>query len=185
MPNASSAGAPGRYRRCCSSPIGASSPGRTRRASYPGWPPPGARTLLLLLTAARHARLGLAIPLALFAAALLLARPGEMWFWPAASLAYLPAFAGIGAAALLSIGRGHPAALCAVLLLAAGSVETGAVFVLLFGTRAARPAGRGAALARIGRLARAGDARLGLAPAGAAGRWPAARPGAESRGGDA
>ncbi|TDH60702.1 hypothetical protein E2C06_20830 [Dankookia rubra] len=118
--------------------------------------------LLLLLAAARNARLSLATPLALFAAALLLARPGEMWFWPAASLAYLPAFAGMGAAALLLIGRGHPAALCAALLLTAGSVEMGAVFVLLLGL---------AQLARLAAARRLPASARWLAPQAPAWAW--------------
>jgi hypothetical protein len=126
-----------------------------------------AGTLAVLLVAARIARLGLAIPLAVFATALLFARPGEMWFWPAASLAYLPAFAGMGAAALLLLrpgpdSGGRHAALCGALLLAAGSVETGAVFVLLL---AAAQLGRLAAARCIPRLAPL------LAPAAPAWVW--------------
>ena len=117
-----------------------------------------AGALAVLLLAARAARLRPAIPLALFALALLLAQPGEMWFWPAASLAYLPALAGMGAAALLLLRPGRPVALCAALLLAAASVETGAVFVLLL------------ALAQLGRLA-AARAVPGLAPGSPAWVW--------------
>lgn len=91
--------------------------------------------LAVLLGAARLARLGIVLPLAIAAALLLVARPGEMWFWPAATLAYVPALAGLCAAALLLAGQGGgrrgEVALCAALLLAAGSVELGAIAVLL------------------------------------------------------
>jgi hypothetical protein len=89
-----------------------------------------------LLAAGRAGRLGAALPLAVIAAALLVAKPGEMWFWPAGALAYLPAFAGIATACLLSLsprsGTAHHIATCVALLVAAGSAEMGAMFVLLF-----------------------------------------------------
>jgi hypothetical protein len=92
--------------------------------------------LAALCGAARAARLGLALPLVLAAAALLVAKPGEMWFWPAGALAYLPAFGGIAVACLLALsprpGTAHHLATCAALSVAAGSAEVGAVCVLLF-----------------------------------------------------
>ena len=90
-----------------------------------------AAVLAVLLAAARRAGLGVAVPLVLVAAVLLGAKPGEMWFWPAAALAYLPGFAGVAAVALhLAGGRRAPLLALAALLLAAGSVEMGTSFVL-------------------------------------------------------
>jgi hypothetical protein len=93
-----------------------------------------AGTLLLLGLAARIGRIGPVLPLAILAAALLVSRPGEVFYWPAAALAYLPAFAGLGAAVLLMAAPSRrpagDAMLCAALVLAAGSVEIGAVAVL-------------------------------------------------------
>jgi hypothetical protein len=89
-----------------------------------------------LLGAGRAGRLGVVLPLAVIAAALLVAKPGEMWFWPAGALAYLPAFGGIAAACLLVLSlrtdEAHSVATCVALLVAAGSAELGAMFVLLF-----------------------------------------------------
>lgn len=94
-----------------------------------------AGVLGMLLAAGRLAGLRPALSLVLMAAALIVARPGEMWFWPVAALAYLPAFAGLAAAALLLAGPrragGADIALCLCLLLAAGSVEIGAIAVLI------------------------------------------------------
>ncbi|MBR0679373.1 hypothetical protein GXW74_02650 [Roseomonas eburnea] len=91
--------------------------------------------IAILLLAGRLARIGIVLPLAMAAAVLLVARPGEMWYWPAAALAYVPALAGLCAAAVLLAGprRGGrvDAAICASLLLAAGSVELGAIAALL------------------------------------------------------
>jgi hypothetical protein len=96
-----------------------------------------AGTLLLLAAAARLAGHRPLLPVAILAAALLVARPGEVFYWPAAALAYLPAFAGIGAAVLLMAAperrRRGDALLSASLTLAAGSVELGACAVLAIG----------------------------------------------------
>jgi hypothetical protein len=113
-----------------------------------------------LLLAARSAAIGPVVPVALLAAALLVARPGEMWFWPAAALAYLPALAGLGAAAMLMIGpaRGprRDLLLCAALLLAAGSCELGALAVVALSA---------------GQLVREALARFGLLPPDGTATW--------------
>lgn len=89
--------------------------------------------LAMLLVASRIGKVSGLVPLLLIAAALLVTRPGEMWYWPAAALAYLPSFAGLGAAALLlarpNQTRLHHAALCAALVIGAGSSEVGALAV--------------------------------------------------------
>lgn len=96
-----------------------------------------ATTLTVLVAASRTARLGTIPGLALCASALVVASPGGMWFWPAGAVAYLPAFAGLGAAALLlaggTPGRGAAVFLAIALVLAAGSAEVGAVPVFLLG----------------------------------------------------
>lgn len=92
-----------------------------------------ASVLAILVLASRVARVGIALPMSIMAAAILVTRPGEMWFWTAAALAYLPSFAGIGAAAILMVGstrgRLHNMSLAGSLLLAAGSSELGALAV--------------------------------------------------------
>lgn len=94
-------------------------------------------TLAVLIAAGRISGLGVTPALAVPAAALLVATPGEMWYWPAASAAYLPALAGIASAALLlcggAPGRGAAAFLSASLTLAAGSAEAAAILVLVLG----------------------------------------------------
>jgi hypothetical protein len=97
-----------------------------------------AAVLAILVLASRVARVSIALPVSLMAAAILAGRPGEMWFWTAAALAYLPSFAGIGAAAILMVGttrgRLHDATLAGSLLLAAGSSEVGALATAAFTT---------------------------------------------------
>ncbi|MCQ8239520.1 hypothetical protein [Rhizosaccharibacter radicis] len=68
----------------------------------------------------------------LFALLLCLSRPDQMFFWPLATVAYLPCWAGLAVAAmLLRSDREFPRLLPAALLLAAFSAEVGAATVLL------------------------------------------------------
>lgn len=70
----------------------------------------------------------------LFALFLLVARPADMFFFPAGAAAYVVAIGGVAASCLLLCGsrddrRSHVLA-CAALLAAAGAVEMGAAFAL-------------------------------------------------------
>jgi hypothetical protein len=70
----------------------------------------------------------------LFALTLLLAKPGEMFYWPMGASAYLPCWAALAAATVLhrtSVVR-HRIALTVALLVAAWSMEVGAVTVLIY-----------------------------------------------------
>jgi hypothetical protein len=74
------------------------------------------------------------IALVLFALALLLIKPGEMFYWPEGAAAYVPCWAGLAAATVLhraDIDR-HTLALVVALLVAAFSAEIGAITVLLY-----------------------------------------------------
>ena len=86
-----------------------------------------------MLLAARLVGLSPLVPILLAAAALLLAGPSQMWFWPAGAFAYLPTFGGIAAACLLLLrplgGAGRRLLLCLFLIMAATSSEVGAVAV--------------------------------------------------------
>lgn len=70
----------------------------------------------------------------LFALSLLLAKPGQMYYWPMGASAYLPAWAGLGAATVLhrTALLHHRVALMLALLAAAFSVEIGAITVLIY-----------------------------------------------------
>jgi hypothetical protein len=73
------------------------------------------------------------IAVLLFALTLLLTIPGEMFYWPNGAAAYLPCWAGLAGATLLQrtpLPKG--AAFAACLVVAALSLETGAVAVLIF-----------------------------------------------------
>jgi hypothetical protein len=77
----------------------------------------------------------LTLAVLLVALALLLARPGEMFYWPTGAAAYLPCWAGLAAATVLhrSAGDGrHDAALAIALTIAAFSAEIGALTVLFY-----------------------------------------------------
>ncbi|MCB8880670.1 hypothetical protein ACELLULO517_10545 [Acidisoma cellulosilytica] len=69
-----------------------------------------------------------------FALALLVAKPGEMFFWPMATAAYLPCWAALAAATILQRGtnRLSQVALSIALLVAAFCSEVGAVTVLAY-----------------------------------------------------
>jgi hypothetical protein len=70
----------------------------------------------------------------LLALTLLLAKPGEMFYWPMGASAYLPCWAGLAAATVLhrtDIAR-HRIALAIAFLVAAFSVEVGAITVLIY-----------------------------------------------------
>lgn len=70
----------------------------------------------------------------LFALTLLLAKPGEMFYWPMGASAYLPCWAGLAAATVLHRTNvtQHRIGLAIALLVAAFSVEVGAMTVLLY-----------------------------------------------------
>jgi hypothetical protein len=86
------------------------------------------------------------LALLLFTLALLLAKPGEMFFWPMGAVAYLPCWAALAAVTVLhraAPGR-HGAALALAMLLAAFSAEIGALTVLAYAALvAAAGPGRG------------------------------------------
>jgi hypothetical protein len=87
-----------------------------------------------ILLMARRARLAHALPLAavLMALSLLIAPPGEMFYWPMAATAYLPCWAAMMAVTLMICGREEALPLAATLVLMAWSVEMGAVVALIF-----------------------------------------------------
>lgn len=70
----------------------------------------------------------------LFALTLLLAKPGEMFYWPMGAGAYLPCWAGLAAATMLhrSNVTQHRTSLVLALSIAAFSVEVGAMTVLVY-----------------------------------------------------
>jgi hypothetical protein len=74
------------------------------------------------------------LSLLLFALALLLIKPGEMFYWPMGAAAYLPCWAGLAAATVLHRAdlRRHGVALTVALLVAVFSAEVGAVTVLFY-----------------------------------------------------
>ncbi|HET6306724.1 MAG TPA: hypothetical protein VFG12_06030, partial [Rhodopila sp.] len=90
----------------------------------------------------------------LLALTLLLAKPGEMFYWPMGASAYLPCWAGLAAASVLHRGRAerngvalwdvglHGGALAVGLLVAAFSAEVGALTVLVYGLLVAAAAWR-------------------------------------------
>jgi hypothetical protein len=89
--------------------------------------------------AARVARLDRPFGLAAiwFALVLLLARPGEMFYWPMGAASYLPCWAALAAATALHLGRRSEMALAICLCVAATSAEIGALVVLLYAGLAA------------------------------------------------
>lgn len=93
--------------------------------------------ILFLCAASRVAGFGWH-PGLVFAALLLLGgKPGEIWFWPAAAISYLPTIFAMAAAGLLLAGPQRDGTVAAFLFVAlmvcAGSSEIGACFVLAFG----------------------------------------------------
>ena len=69
----------------------------------------------------------------LFALTLLVSKPGEMFYWPDGAAAYLPCWAGLAGASVLQRSPGqNGVAMTACLLLAALSIEVGAVTVLIY-----------------------------------------------------
>jgi hypothetical protein len=92
--------------------------------------------LIGVVAAGRAARLQqpAMLALVLFALALLLGKPGEMFYWPMGVMAYVPCWAALAAATVLH--RGDPArhgfALAVALTVAAFSAEIGAVTVLFY-----------------------------------------------------
>ncbi len=78
-----------------------------------------------------------ALALILFALTLMVSKPGEMFYWPIGSAAYLPCWAGLaGVTILLRCSHVHGALLTASLLFASLSLEVGAVTVLIYVTLA-------------------------------------------------
>ncbi len=77
------------------------------------------------------------LAMVLFALTLMIGKPGEMFYWPVGSAAYLPCWAGLaGATVLLRSSRAKGGALMACLLLASVSLEVGAVTVLIYASLA-------------------------------------------------
>jgi hypothetical protein len=74
------------------------------------------------------------LALVLFALALLIGKPGEMFFWPMGAAAYVPCWAALAAVTVLhrcDLGR-HRSALTVAMIVAAFSAEVGAVTVLVY-----------------------------------------------------
>jgi len=90
--------------------------------------------LAVAIGAAKLAKLSasVATALALFALSLLIAKPGEMFYWPMAATAYLPCWAAMLAVTLMLMGRGPILAVVLALVLMAWSFEAGAVAALVF-----------------------------------------------------
>jgi hypothetical protein len=83
---------------------------------------------------AGQVRRPLVLAVLVFALTLLLAKPGEMFYWPMATAAYLPCWAGLAAATILHrAAKGpHAIALTLALLAVAFSMEVGAATVLIY-----------------------------------------------------
>lgn len=94
-------------------------------------------SLMAALFAAWRARLPLTLALGLYALSLLIAQPGEMFYWPMAASAYLPAWGGMLVLTLALLGkmeRGREPILAAALFVMAWSMEAGTVTALVFST---------------------------------------------------
>jgi hypothetical protein len=75
------------------------------------------------------------LALVLFAFALLLIKPSEMFYWPMGAVAYVPCWAALAAATVLHRGqpdRRHNAALTLALIVAVLSAEVGAITMLFY-----------------------------------------------------
>jgi hypothetical protein len=83
---------------------------------------------------AGHVRRPVVLAVILFALSLLLAKPGEMFYWPDAAAEYLPCWAGLAAATVLHGARTGPQAiaLTIALLVAAFTAEIGTATVLVY-----------------------------------------------------
>jgi len=93
-----------------------------------------AASFAIAAAAASRARLAhpLALAAVLMALSLLIAKPGEMFYWPMAATAYLPCWAAMMAVTVLIMGEERRLALLAAFIMMAWSVEIGAVAALIF-----------------------------------------------------